>query len=114
MNYLSKVQVILPKKTKTTDTHNISTIDIILFYLDLFKNKILGITTLEILVLTFSMILLMPQDMLCRIDSSLMFSMKFFNIWCVQFVIQIFRFTYNNIEYKWQEMQISFSKNHDR
>ena len=42
MNYLSKVQVILPKKTKTTDTHNISTIDIILFYLDLFKNKILG------------------------------------------------------------------------
>ena len=72
MNYLSKVQVILPKKTKTTDTHNISTIDIILFYLDLFKNKILGITTLEILVLTFSMILLMPQDMLCRIDSSLM------------------------------------------
>ena len=70
MNYLSKVQVILPKKTKTTDTHNISTIDIILFYLDLFKNKILG-TTLEILVLTFSMILLLPQDMLCRIDSSL-------------------------------------------
>ena len=112
MNYLSKVQVILPKKTKTTDTHNISTIDIILFYLDLFKNKILG-TTLEIHVLTFSMILLMPQDMLCRIDSSLMFIMKFFNIWCVQSVKQIFRFTNNNIEYKLQEMQISFSKNHD-
>ena len=86
MNYSSKVQVILPKKTKTTDTHNISTIDIILFYLDLFKNKILGITTLEILVLTFSMILLMPQDMLCRIDFSLMLAWNFliygvFNLW---------------------------------
>ena len=48
---------------------------------------------LEILVLTFCMILFMSRDMLCRIDSSFIFRMKIFDIRCVQSVRQIFSST---------------------